>query len=83
MEKLGDCYREIRDFKTAEEYYIQSIKAEEMNPRSQFHLAELYFDQKKYEKALNIYLFLTEYWQDRRIYYIRMADCYSKLNQPE
>lgn len=83
MEKLGDCYRENRDFKTAEEYYIQSIKAEDMNPRSQFHLAELYFDQEKYEKALNIYLFLTKYWEGKRIYYLRMADCYSKLNQPE
>ena len=83
METLGDCYRATGDMKAAEEYYLQSIKIQEMNPRSQFSLAEIYFQQGKYKESLDTFLFLTQYWQDRRIFYLRMADCYSKLSQPE
>ena len=83
LEKIGKCYEALGRADIAERYYIESIKKEEMNPRSQFNLGELYWVQQRYEEARDIFLFLTQYWPDKSIYALRLADCYKKLNQPD
>jgi len=81
LEKIGSCYKALGELDSAEKYFIQSIETEEMNPRAQFNLAEIYFTKKRYQEAANIYVFLTDHWGDKRIYYSRLADCYANMNQ--
>jgi tetratricopeptide (TPR) repeat protein len=82
-EKLGKCYESMGELEQAEVFYIQSINKVEMNPRSQFYLAELYYSQQRYREAIPFYSFITEYWEYSRFSYERLADCYTNLNQPD
>jgi len=83
-EKLGKSYQALGRLDRAEEYYLQSVRAEEMNYRTQSGLANLYFEQGRFEEAKEKYLYVTQLWNDQRADNLwRLAMCYTKLNQPE
>jgi tetratricopeptide (TPR) repeat protein len=67
----------------AEKYFLRSIEQEEMNPRSQNRVAELHFVQGRYEEASRVLSFIIRYWPVNYQGYLRLADCYVRLSQPE
>ena len=82
-EKLGRCYEAVGDLKKAEHYYELSVQDEDMNPRTQGLLGGIYWKQGRYEEAAGKFLFMTQYWDVDSPVYLRLADCYKKLNQPK
>ncbi|PIS36556.1 MAG: hypothetical protein COT35_10560 [Nitrospirae bacterium CG08_land_8_20_14_0_20_52_24] len=54
-----------------------------MNPRTQGLLGGIYWKQGRYEEAAGKFLFMTQYWDVDSPVYLRLADCYKKLNQPK
>ena len=48
----GECYRELQEFKKAEEILQEALKIEPFNPEAQYEIALVYYDMGKKEKAL-------------------------------
>jgi spermidine synthase len=83
LARIASCYKNTGRLDLAEQYYARSLLAEDMNPRSRRALAELYYQQGRYEESKKHYLFLAQYWKDKFWTSMRLANIYRKLNEPD
>lgn len=69
---------------TAEEYYIKALKAKPGDESALFLLGLLYQNQLKFEKALEAYQVINEFYPDNQRAFFNLGYIYLvELNQPE
>ena len=61
---IGRCYRFLKQYKKAEEYFGQALKASPFNPESNYELALVYLDKGDKEKAVKHLKIAADVWKD-------------------
>ncbi|MGD2087610.1 MAG: tetratricopeptide repeat protein [Candidatus Aminicenantes bacterium] len=64
LRRIGQCFRELKQYEKAEKNLQAALKQEPYHPNTNFELALLYLDMNNKEKALNHLKVAVDVWQD-------------------
>lgn len=81
--KIGQCYYNMGKIEIAQQFYIRSIKLDEINDEVYFHLGECWAKLGNWQKAIHYYKRAIEIEDKREDYYACLAEIYIKLERYE
>ena len=78
---IGIAYKNLKDYKLAEKYFINAINLDKNNYKSYFNCANLYHDNSEYKKAIEYYEKALECNQEFEESYLKISEVYKELFQ--
>lgn len=86
IREIGIIYFEQGDYKKAEEMFVSALERHNifswnLSQDIRYYLAESYFQEKKYEKALAVYEEIEKHEKDTSYVLCYKGACYAKLKQ--
>ncbi len=81
--KIGQCYQFLDKIEIAQEFYLRSIKMDEINDEVYFHLGQCAVKEKAWTQALAYFKKALEIEGAREEYFQAMAEVYITLDKKE
>ena len=80
---LGDCYFELKDYKTSLDNYRLSLNESDKQEETYIKMGKLFMETKQFDKAIEMYLSSLKIKDDNSETYLLLSDVYFELNNED